>query len=72
MVMLNAGIDLNIFTPHSVRGASSSAALRAKVPVQTILDTAGWSRKTTFMKYYNKPLQRNEYSTKIIENAKSK
>ena len=70
LVMARAGIDVNIFTPHSIRGASSSAALRNKVPLQTILDTAGWTRASTFMKYYNKPLLNSEFSTRILENAK--
>lgn len=69
LVMLNAGVDLSIFTPHSVRGASTSSALRGKVPLQTILETAGWSKASTFMKYYNKPLKDNNFSTVILENS---
>jgi hypothetical protein len=56
-VMGKAGLDLKIFTPHSVRGASTSAAARANVPLQSILETAGWSRDSTFRKYYDKPLK---------------
>ena len=59
-VLLNAGIDMSIFTPHSTRVAASSAASKASVPLHTILKTAGWSRESTFAKYYNKPLNCQE------------
>ena len=58
VAMERAGLDMSIFTAHSVRSASTSAAGRAKVPLQTILNTAGWTRHTTFSKYYEKPLQK--------------
>ena len=67
IVMSSAGLDTTIFTPHSVRGCSTSAAFRARVPVQTILDTAGWSKESTLAKYYNKPLQQNDFSKSILE-----
>ena len=35
--MKNAGIDVNIFKPHSCRSASSSAAKKAGVPIEEIL-----------------------------------
>ena len=55
-VMSSAGIDTSIFTPHSLRAASTSAAARNKVPLDTILATAGWSKESTFRKFYNKPI----------------
>jgi hypothetical protein len=59
--MKSAGIDTSTFTPHSMRSASTSAAVRANVPLNTILATAGWSRESTFRKYYDKPLCNTEY-----------
>ena len=56
-VMKKAGLDTTIFTPHSIRAASTSAAARSNIPLDTILNTAGWSRENTFRKYYNKPLK---------------
>ncbi len=50
-VLINAGVNMTIFTPHSTRGASTSKAA-TKLPLKTILDTAGWSREGTFTKYY--------------------
>ncbi|XP_055958543.1 uncharacterized protein LOC130013683 [Patella vulgata] len=56
VVLFNSGIDMCLFTPHSVRGASTSAAHRKRVPLATILETAGWSNSKTFARFYNKPI----------------
>lgn len=50
-----AGIDLSIFTPHSTRAAATSAVVN-KVPIDTIIKTAGWSKDCTFRKFYKKPI----------------
>lgn len=55
-----AGIDLERFKAHSTRSASTSAAQRALVPVQDILDKAGWSSERTFATYYNRPIQQGD------------
>ena len=55
-VMGMADIDTNLFAPHSVRSASTSAALRGGVPMQDILDKAGWARESVFAKFYKRPL----------------
>lgn len=67
IVMQRSGLDTSIFTPHSIRSASTSAAARANVPINTILQTAGWSKESTFAKYYQKPVKVNDYSKKLIE-----
>lgn len=54
--MSEAGLDMSIFSPHSLRAASTSKAQKAKVPINTILETAGWTNENTFSKYYNKPV----------------
>ena len=71
-VMQEAGLDISIFSPHSLRGASTSAASRAKVPIQTILQTAGWARQSTFAKYYKKPVKRDDFSTAVIQGSSCK
>jgi hypothetical protein len=50
-----AGVDTNIFHPHSTRAAATSKAKAARVPIQEILNTAGWSSSRTFDQFYNKP-----------------
>lgn len=62
-----AGIDLSHFKPHSIRSSSTSAAAKAKVPLDTILRTAGWSGHCTFAKYYKKPIHKSgELATALL------
>ena len=61
-----AGIDITRFKPHSIRSSSTSAAAMAKVPVDTILRTAGWSGHCTFAKYYKKPIQNHGELAKAL------
>lgn len=58
-VMADAGIDVGQFSAHSFRGASTSAALRCDVPLDTILQSAGWSKAETFRRFYNRPVVEN-------------
>ena len=61
-----AGIDLSLFTPHSTRSASTSAVVN-KVPIDTIIKTAGWSRDCTFRKFYNRPITNDgSFSNSIL------
>ena len=50
-----AGINLSLFSPHSTRAASSSKAV-LQLPLSTILTAVGWSRDSTFARFYNKPI----------------
>ena len=56
-----AGIDTVKFTAHSTRSAACSAALRNGVSLDIIMKTAGWTRCSTFARFYNKLLD-NESS----------
>ena len=70
-VMQDAGIDVNIFRPHSVRSATASAACALRIPVDTIIRTVGWTKDSVFRKYYNKPISMDvEMSQKLMENYK--
>ncbi|VEN55552.1 unnamed protein product [Callosobruchus maculatus] len=56
-----SGVDTDIYKAHSTRHASTSAALRSGIPLDTIIATAGWSRDSqTFAKFYNRPLGRSK------------
>ena len=56
MSMKDAGIDTMVFKPHSTRGASTSAAKPLNVPIQVIMNTAGWCSDSTFAKFYDRPV----------------
>jgi integrase len=57
--LVNAGVNAG-FTAYSARHAATSAAARASVPINSIMNSAGWARETTFQRFYNRPLQRPE------------
>lgn len=61
LVLKLAGIDVSIFKSHSVRSASTSAALCNSASIETIMKTAGWSKESTFRKFYDKPVSIQEY-----------
>ena len=68
-VMSTAGIDTNVFRPHSVRAASTSAAKRGGATVAEILGNAGWTTTSTFTRFYNKPvLDTSRYDVAILGN----
>ncbi|CAC5388615.1 unnamed protein product [Mytilus coruscus] len=57
-----AGVDITIYKPHSTRSASTSATLRCATSVDIILKAAGWSNESTFRKFYDKPVSKQNYN----------
>ncbi|VDI15994.1 Hypothetical predicted protein [Mytilus galloprovincialis] len=53
-VLQRSGIDTKIYGAHRVRSATTSRAKLKAVPIQEILDKAGWTNERTFSKFYNK------------------
>lgn len=51
-----AGVNVEIYKPHSTRAASASAAAAADVPVAHIMACVGWSSERVFATYYKKPI----------------
>jgi len=51
-VLRLAGIDVSIFSGHSVRGASTSAAAGAGITTDDILKAADWSSDSVFRRFY--------------------
>lgn len=52
-----SGVDLNMFSAHSTRHASTSAASKLGVSLDIIRKTAGWSDSSnTFARFYNRPI----------------
>ena len=69
MIMEAAGIDIKRFAPHSTRAASTSKAASVNVPLNTILETAGWCRETTFTKFYKRQVLELVQDTDAFANA---
>jgi len=66
LVMQKAGLDTKVYTAHSTRTASTSAASHSQVPVDDILKTAGWAKENTFRLFYNKPIIHEDVFAKAI------
>ena len=68
-VLRLAGIDMSMYTAHSTRSASSSAAARYNIPITSIMNAASWSNDNVFTKFYNKPVNKEaEYGTAMLLN----
>ena len=52
--LVEAGIDVFKFKAHSFRAASTSAAACKGVPIDIILQAAGWTSSATFARFYNR------------------
>lgn len=56
-VLTDSGIDTTIFSAHSTRHATTSAASRRGISIDIIKKSAGWSDDSlVFAKFYNRPL----------------
>ena len=55
-ILTLAGVDTNVFTPHSCRSASTSKAKAVGISRSDIMKKAGWSRDSTFKKCYEKDI----------------
>ncbi|CAB4031951.1 Transposon Ty3-G Gag-Pol poly [Paramuricea clavata] len=55
-VMKEAGLNIDIYSAHSTRAASTSAAKAMNIPIQTIINAAAWTNEQTFQKFYCKPI----------------
>lgn len=51
-----AGIDTEIYKPHSCRAAAVSKAKQIGISLQDILNRGSWSSDSTFNKYYDKDI----------------
>ena len=69
-VLSLAGID-GVFTAHSTRGASASAAARAGVALSDIMEAADWSRESTFKKFYHRPTQKSAFTMGVLRGRDS-
>lgn len=59
-VLQNSGINVEHFKAHSTRSAAVSATSAKKLPVDKILQVAGWKSEKTFALFYNKPIHTSQ------------
>jgi len=60
-VLKLSGINVGIFTAHSTRSASVSAAADSRVTVNDILKAADWSSESVFRQFYYRPTNDPSY-----------
>lgn len=66
-----SGLNTDIFTAHSTRHASTSAAAKNGIDVETIRRTAGWTKNSeVFARCYQRPLvDQAEFAKSILQNT---
>lgn len=52
----DSGIDTSVFSAHSTRGAAASKAAESGDSISSILSAGGWTRESTFARFYQRPL----------------
>ena len=60
-----AGIPLH-YTGHSTRGASTSAAAEAGLPVADIMEAADWALSRTFEQFYHRDRSVSPFSSAVL------
>ena len=61
-----AGIDTNMFKAPSLRGASTTVAANALVPLQEIMNMADCSSASTFRQHYYKPVHSTTFGETVL------
>lgn len=66
-VMVKSGKNTVHFKPHSIQAASTSAAIRKGIPLETIMAAPRWSTDCTFATYYNKDIKEDtKYGQSVV------
>ena len=68
-ILSKADIDTSIFRAHSIRGASTSAAVEAGISIPEILEAADWSNQSTFERFYFRPQHTSHFGTLVLRVA---
>ena len=56
-VLALSGVDITVYGAHSTRASSTSQAYKNNVPIETVMQAAGWRNQSTFTKFYHKEVQ---------------
>ena len=66
-VLRAAGIDIFTFAAGSTRQASASRA-HESLPIDVVMKAVGWTQRSTFARFYNKPISPVGLSDAILSN----
>ena len=59
LFLATAGIEITVFTTHSVRSASTSKANNIGLSIKDIQKAAGWKGSSMFREHYKLPIIKN-------------
>ena len=62
-----AGVDTSTFTAGSVRSASASKAKEQGAPIHQIMDMGGWTRESTFSKFYDRTILPTPVAHRVLD-----
>ena len=65
------GINITVFTAHSVRSSSTSKANNIGLSIKDIQKAAGWRGSSTFQRFYNLPIIKNFGEEILLDFQKS-
>jgi integrase len=60
MLMELAGVDIQTYKAHSTRSASTSKAKERGMTTKQIMQAANWKNANTFLRYYNKNIDKEQ------------
>ena len=63
---LSFDINTVVYSAHSTRGASTTAAVKQGVSIADILKTADWSKESTFKRFYYRPENDASFAHKVL------
>lgn len=64
-ILKRSSVDDTIFSAHSYRSASTSAAFAGGVQLKDVLEIANWANAITFYTFYRRDLS-NQYSDAVL------
>lgn len=62
-----SGIDTEVFSGGSVRSAATSKAQQAGAPIDIILASAGWSKESTFTRFYSREVRPDGFQAYVMQ-----
>lgn len=62
-----AGVEIAVWSAHSVRSASTSKLSSIKVPVELIMAKAQWKTAKTFQRFYQKPIVPKDVAHEMLD-----
>ena len=68
-LLKEAGVDTEVFKAHSTRAASKSTVKAQGISMADIMNMAGWSRQSTFKRFYYKSIQNDNYARAVLSTS---